>query len=66
MHDEVTHQNKYVEMMEEKYIDTKGSLKQETTNINEARTASRDVCRLYGIIVGEVVLLFVLLYVGLS
>lgn len=66
LHDEVTHQKKYVDDLEEKFVDTKGSLKQEITRIVDVRKASQGLCWMYGVIAAEVVLLFFLLYVGLS
>ena len=66
LHDEVTHQKRYVDDLEEKFSDTKGALKQETTRISEVRKAGQNLCWMYGVIAAEVVVLFVLLYVGLS
>ena len=65
LHDEVTHQTKYVEMMEERFDGSKGALKQETKNINETRKMGQEFCWMYGVIAAEVVVFFLLLYVGL-
>ena len=66
LHGEVTHQNKQVDEMEGHFTKTKISLSKETNNITDARKIGQGLCWMYGIIIMEVLVMFLLLYIGLS